>query len=152
MRSSMRFRTTKRVPFADVDAARLVFYPRYFVWFHDTFELMFESVVGDHYAAVLAKHDTGYPAVQTACEFKGPAYHGDLLDIEVFVSRMSGRSGTFEYRVRRDGALLVSASVKVATMSMSQHVSVPWPAAVAEAFAPYVEVDDDELPDTARIR
>lgn len=148
----MRYRTSKRVPFADTDPAGLVFYPRYFVWFHDTFEMMFEAVLSESYAAVLDKYSVGYPAVQAACEFRGPAYHGDLVDIEVFVSRLSTKSGTFEYRIRKDGALLVSASVKVATMHMTEHRSVPWPEAVADAFRPYLETDDDQLPDTARIR
>lgn len=148
----MRHRVEKRVPFGHCDPATIVYYPRYFEWFHDLFEAMFEPIVGASYAEVVARHETGYPAVQVACEYKGPAGWGDLVTIEVFASRLGTSSMTFEYRVRKDGRLLATASVKVATMHMTEHRSVPIPEEVRTAFAPYVEPTDDELPDTSRIR
>src|SRR5262249_54425760 len=112
--SVMRHKKQMRVRFGHSDPARIVYYPRFFEWFHDIFESMFEDVFKIHYAAVLNERRVGFPAVQVACEFLKPATFGELVDIEVFLSRLSERSATFEYRVRRDGVLLVTASVKVA--------------------------------------
>jgi 4-hydroxybenzoyl-CoA thioesterase len=148
----MRFSFQRRVPFGHVDAAAIIYYPRYFEWFHDAFEAMFEPVVGAPYAQVVSEHGVGYPAVQVACEYRAPARWGDLLTVEVFLSSLKSRSATFEYRVRHDAVLCVSASIKIATMSMADQRGTPMPEAVRAAFVPYVEALDDELPDTSRIR
>ena len=148
----MRYSFQRRVPFGHVDGAAIVYYPRYFEWFHDAFEAMFEPVVGAPYAQVVAEHGVGYPAVQGACEYRAPARWGDLLTVEVFLSRLGARSATFEYRIRRDDVLCATASIKIATMSMEEKRGVPMPEDVRAAFAPYLEAEDGELPDTSRIR
>jgi 4-hydroxybenzoyl-CoA thioesterase len=147
----MRHRKQLRVRFGHADPARIVYYPRFFEWFHDIFESMFEDVFKMHYAKVLNDRRVGFPAVQVACEFKRPATFGELVDLEVFLSRLGERSATFEYRVRRDGALLVTASVKVAAMDLDRFVSAAIPEDIRAAFQPYVE-EDDEVPATDRIR
>lgn len=140
-----------RVRFGHSDPARIVYYPRFFEWFHDIFESMFEDVFGLDYASVLRDRKVGFPAVQVACEFKRPATFGELVDLEVFLSRLSERSATFEYRVRREGLLVCTASVKVAAMDLDTHTSTTIPADLRAAFTPYVE-EDDERPRTEKIR
>lgn len=147
----MRHTKKMRVRFGHSDPARIVYYPRFFEWFHDIFESMFEEVFGMHYASILNDRRVGFPAVQVACEFHKPATFGELVDLEVFLSRVSDKSATFEYRVRRDGQLLVSASVKVAAMDLERHCSTNIPADIKAAFAPYIE-EDEERPRTEKIR
>ncbi|MCK6549363.1 acyl-CoA thioesterase [Myxococcota bacterium] len=147
----MRHTKKMRVRFGHSDPARIVYYPRFFEWFHDIFESMFEEVFGMHYASILNERRVGFPAVQVACEFHKPATFGELVDLEVFLSRVSDKSATFEYRVRRDGQLLVSASVKVAAMDLERHQSTSIPADIKAAFAPYIE-EDSERPRTEKIR
>jgi 4-hydroxybenzoyl-CoA thioesterase len=147
----MRHRKQMRVRFGHADPARIVYYPRFFEWFHDIFESMFEDVFHLDYASVLRDRKVGFPAVQVACEFKRPATFGQLVDLEVFLSRLGERSATFEYRVRHDGVLLVTASVKVASMDLDRFISAPIPEDIRAAFAPYVE-EDDERPNMQRIR
>jgi 4-hydroxybenzoyl-CoA thioesterase len=147
----MRHKKQMRVRFGHTDPARIVYYPRFFEWFHDIFESMFEDVFKMHYAAVLNDRRVGFPAVQVACEFLKPATFGELVDLEVFLSRLGERSATFEYRVRRGGDLLVTASVKVAAMDLDKRVSAKIPEDIRAAFQPYVEADT-ELPATERIR
>lgn len=147
----MRFKKQIRVRFGHTDPARIVYYPRFFEWFHDTFEDMFEALLGMSYAEVLSSTGTGFPAVQVACEFVRPARFGELVEIEVFLSRLGEKSATFEYRVRREGTLLATASVKIAGIDMKKGVSSPLPDRVREVFAAYVE-EDEERPNSARIR
>jgi YbgC/YbaW family acyl-CoA thioester hydrolase len=148
----MRHSIARRVSFGHADPARIVFYPRFFEWFHEAFEQMFEPICGKTYAEVLDVHGVGYPAVQIACEYRAPARFGDLVTIEVFLSRLGERSATFEYRVRKDGVLLAAASIKVAGMDMRRQVAAPFPDEVRRAFAPYVEsVEDPERPSPGRI-
>lgn len=141
----------RRVPFGHTDPAGIVYYPRFFEWFHDVFEGMFESVLGVSYAELLATTKVGYPAVQAACEWRRPAKFGDLVGVEVFLSRLGERSATFEYRVRRGDELLATASVKVAAMGMDDGRPTRFPASFSSAFAAYVEASDD-YPATERIR
>ena len=141
------------MPFGHTDPAGIVYYPRFFEWFHDAMEATFDAVCDRPYATLLSEEDVGYPAVQVACEYLAPVRFGEIVEIEVFLSRLSRRSATFEYRVRSGtGELRATASIKIATMRISEHRSAEMPKSVADAFAPYVETDDTEAPDTSRIR
>lgn len=143
-----------RARFGDCDPAKLVYYPRFFEWFHDAFEALFEVIIHVDYASVLEGRRVGFPAVQVAGEFRRPVRFGDEVEIEVFLSRLGERSATFEYRVRRGAELLVTASVKVATMDLDRFTSVPVPDDLRAALAPYVEgvEEDEERPQTERLR
>lgn len=147
----MRFVKPSRVRFGHADPAGIAYYPRFFEWFHDAFESMFEAMFEKSYAAVLADSGIGFPAVQAACEWRRPARFGDLVDLEVFISKLSERSATFEYRVKKDGALLATASVKIAAMDLVAHRPTTFPPDMRTVFQRYVEVDGD-TPDTSRLR
>ena len=147
----MRHTFAMRVRFGHADPAGIIYYPRFFEWFHDLFESMFEAVIAEPYAHVLNHRRVGFPAVQVQCEFKKPARFGDLVDVQVFLSRLSDRSATFEYRVMRQGELLVTASVKVAAMDLDRQVSTQIPEDIRSAFLPYVEEPTDH-PRAERIR
>lgn len=148
----MKHVVQQRIKFGHCDPAQIAYYPRYFEWFHDAFEAMFEPLTGMDYAQLIKTHGIGYPAVQVACDYRAPSRWGELVDIEIFLSRLSQRSATFEYRVRREGKLLATASVKIATMDLKTHRAAPMPPSVFEALQPYLESNDLELPDTSRIR
>ena len=147
----MRHVQRMRVRFGHADPAGIVYYPRFFEWFHDVFEGMFEAVFGVPYVDVLSTRRIGFPAVQSACEWRSPARFGELVDVEVFHSRLNDRSATFEYPVRRGGAHLATASVKVAGMDMDRHTPAPFPEDLILGFRRYLE-EDDEAPDTDRLR
>jgi 4-hydroxybenzoyl-CoA thioesterase len=148
----VRFAHRSRVRFGHCDPAGIAYYPRFFEWFHDAFEAFFEAVTGLSYAEVLSSTGAGFPAVSSACDWRSPARFGDLVVVEVFVSRLGERSGTFEYRVRRDDTLLASATVKVAVLDLAARGSRPWPASVRAALEPYVEPLDAEAPAAERLR
>jgi 4-hydroxybenzoyl-CoA thioesterase len=136
----MRHTFSSRVRFGHSDPAGIVYYPRFFEWFHDHFESLFEIVLGEPYAQVLNRRRVGFPAVQIQCDFRKPARFGDLVDVHVFLSRLTERSATFEYRVMKEGELLATASVKVAAMDMDRHTGTQIPEDIRSAFLPYVEV------------
>jgi acyl-CoA thioesterase FadM len=114
---------------------------------------MLEELFGVSYAELLEVHQVGYPVVQVATEFKRPAHFGAKIAVEVFLSRLTPRSGTFEYRLRdaSSAELLATASVKVVAMTLGGHGPTVFPERVQAGLAPYLE-QDDQGPDTARIR
>lgn len=147
----MRHTFAMRVRFGHADPAGIIYYPRFFEWFHDLFESMFEVVLDEPYAHVLNYRRVGFPAVQVHCEFLKPVRFGEMVDVEVFLSRLTERSATFEYRVKREGDLLATASVKVVSMDLDRHAATAFPPDISQAFLPYVEETTDH-PRPERIR
>lgn len=147
----VRYLRTFRVRFGDADPAGIVYYPRFFEWFHDAFEALFEAATGRPYAEILGQDRVGFPAVQVGTEYRAPARFGEAVTLEVFLSRLSLRSATFEYRVRRDGLLLATASIKVAVMHLDRFESVDFPPAIRSSLAAYLEEDAD-VPALSRLR
>lgn len=96
------FRHTMPVRFADVDHAGIVYYPRFFHYFHIAFEELFRARLGGRsYVALLDQERIGFPAVSAHCDYKAPLRFGDVMDIELSVERLGQRSITFRYRVYR---------------------------------------------------
>lgn len=140
-----------RVRFGHADPAKIAFYPRFFEWFHEAFEAMFEAITGMSYAEILERRRIGFPAVQALSDFRKAVRFGDLLEIEVFLSRLSPRSATFEYRLLKDRELMTAAAVKVAFVDLDHFRGTELPPDLAAALLPYVEQDPD-LPDATRLR
>lgn len=98
------FRHTVPVRFADVDHAGIVYYPRFFHYFHLAFEELFRQRMGARaYVDLLDRKRVGFPAVRAECDYKAPLRFGDIMDIELSIARLGNRSLTFRYQVyRRD--------------------------------------------------
>ena len=99
----MTFRTTLKVRFGDEDHAQIVYYPRFFHFFHCAFEDFFDQQ-GHPYRACLDS-GIGWPAVHAEADYRRQVRFGDDLSIEVRIRRIGARSATFEYlgTIVRDG-------------------------------------------------
>lgn len=96
------FRHVMPVRFADVDHAGIVYYPRFFHYFHTAFEEFFRARLGSRsYVALLDEERIGFPAVSAHCDYKAPLRFGDTMAIDMSVDRLGERSITFRYRVYR---------------------------------------------------
>lgn len=90
------------VRFSDVDHAGIVYYPRFFHFFHVAFEELWRARLGPRaYADLIDRDRVGFPAVRAECAFTGPLRFGDTAEIEVTVARLGGKSITFRYRIFR---------------------------------------------------
>ncbi len=125
----MGFHCAVKVRFADVDNAGIVYYPRFFHYFHVAFEEMFSDRFGIHYVDVLGRERIGFPAVKVESEFKAPLRFGDVADVEVEVERIGTKSITCRYTLRRGAAGPVCATgrVTVATVDMDGFRAIPIP-------------------------
>ncbi|HUH03055.1 MAG TPA: thioesterase family protein [Kofleriaceae bacterium] len=94
------YRTPIRV--SDVDHAGIVYYPRFFHYFHLAFEEFFVARLGARsYVELLDQQRVGFPAVASQCEYREALRFGDSIDIEMSVERLGGKSVTFRYRIFR---------------------------------------------------
>ena len=134
------------VRFADVDHAGIVYYPRFFHFFHMAFEELWRARIGPRaYSELIDRDKVGFPAVRAECDFKGPLSFGDTAEIEVSVIRLGGKSITFRYRIHRAGddarerSLCAEGQVVCAVVDLAKFVAIAIPERVVAMLADLVE-------------
>lgn len=147
----MTFTFATPVRFADVDHAGIVYYPRFFHYFHLAFEELWRQRIGPRaYSELLDRDRIGFPAVRAECDFKGPLRFGDTAEIVVSVSRLGSKSITFRYRVykqadesghERERSLSAEGSVVCAVVDLAAFVAITVPDRVVQLLQDLVESD-----------
>ncbi len=144
----MSFTFTMPVRFADVDHAGIVYYPRYFHFFHVAFEELWRARIGPRaYSELIDRDRVGFPAVHAECDFRAPLKFGDTADVEVSVARIGGSSITFHYLIfrttepgdARERTLCADGKVVCAVVDLARFVAVPVPERVTVMLADLVE-------------
>ena len=104
------FTREKRVRFHHCDPAGIVFYPQYFVFFHELMEDWFNEALGEDYAAFV-RGGHGLPAVKVECEFLAPNPLGDVIRFELRVAHLGRSSITLGINGKARGIDCVRATV-----------------------------------------
>lgn len=154
------FKYALPVRFADIDHAGIVYYPRFFHYFHVAFEELWRARIGPQaYSDIIDKERIGFPAVRAECDFKAPLKFGDTAEIEVSIPRLGAKSITFRYRIFRasqvpaspgraasrsdaeveDRALCAEGQVVCAVVDLAKFVSVAIPEHVTDMLRDLVE-------------
>ena len=96
--------------FADVDHARIVYYPVFYHYFHVAFEELFRQKMGaDAYVSLLDEDHIGFPAVHSECDYRAPLRFADEAETVISLKRLGNKSVTLSYQVSRvEGADLYS--------------------------------------------
>jgi 4-hydroxybenzoyl-CoA thioesterase len=132
----MSFQYALPVRFADVDHAGIVYYPRFFHYFHVAFEELWRARIGPAaYSELIDRDRIGFPAVRAECEFKSPLRFGDTAEIGVTIPRLGTKSITFRYEIHRaEGAPAVMRDGRVtcAVVDLARFVAVPVPERVRD--------------------
>jgi len=134
------------VRFADVDHAGIVYYPRFFHYFHVAFEELWRARLGPRaYVDLLDRDRVGFPAVHAECDFLAPLRFGDQAEIAVTIPKLGTRSITFAYDVSRaadaTGPRVACARGQVvcAVVDLARFVAVAVPERVGELLRDLVE-------------
>ena len=124
----MPFRTQVQVRFGDVDHAGIVYYPQFFIYFHEAFEDFFDEN-GFAYHVMLNQRHVGFPTVHIETDYKLPLRYGDALNVELTVPRIGTRSATFRYvgYRHRDGQHAATAEITCACVGMQTFRATPIP-------------------------
>jgi 4-hydroxybenzoyl-CoA thioesterase len=138
--SGSTFACDVKVRFADVDHARIVYYPRFFHYFHIAFEELFEREFGKTYPQVLDEDHVGFPSVHVEADYIGPARFGDVLRVHVTCVRIGKRSVVLGYRAVRaaDGAEICKAQVTTACVDMRTFTSMDVPPRYRDFFTRFI--------------
>jgi len=131
----MPFRTQVQVRFGDVDHAGIVYYPQFFIYFHEAFEDFFDDS-GLSYDRLLNQRRIGFPTVHIETDFKLPLRYGDALDVELSVPRIGRRSAAFRYAGfrHRDGQQACVADITCACVNLDSWASCDIPEDLRELF------------------
>lgn len=131
------------VRFADIDHAGIVYYPRFFHYFHVAFEELWRARIGPQaYSDIIDRDRIGFPAVRAECDFKAPLKFGDTAEIEVTIPRLGTKSITFRYRIYRAASprvLCAEGQVVCAVVDLARFAAVAVPEHVVEMLRDLVE-------------
>ncbi len=83
--------------FGDCDPAGIVYFPRFFDWFHQAMEAWFGDALDLPYHELLKAY--GLPAVHTEADYSVPVRFGECVDVELRVGRIGTSSIVLDYRV-----------------------------------------------------
>lgn len=116
------------VRFGDVDQAGVVYFPRYFDFFHRTFETFLEDA-GVSFREMMMKDRVGFPAVHAEADYRSPLFLGDRCTLALSVVKVGRASVTFQYDGRVGPRPAVSGRVVVAAVHLDtgKAMGVPEP-------------------------
>ena len=127
------FTREKRVRFHHCDPAGIVFYPQYFVFFHELMEDWFNEALGEDHAA-LVRSGHGLPAVKVECEFLAPNPLGDVIAFELRVAHLGRSSITLAITGKAHGVDCLRATVVAVHSRLHPLGSVEIPARLRAAM------------------
>lgn len=117
----MKYAVEFPVRFGEIDHARVVYYPRFFHYFHQAFESWFGEALGVPYHELLDKHNVGFPAVSVETEFRSPLRYGDTVRVQIEVVEIGRKSLTLAYTATRLPGETLSASAKITTAAIDNN-------------------------------
>ena len=118
----MAFEDEKPVRFHHCDPAGLIFYPQYFVLFHELMEDWFTRGLDEPYPDLIMRRRIGAPMGRVECEFLAPSRLGDVLHFSLRLSHLGRSSLTMlvdcsckgEMRARAKLTVVIASLVEVA--------------------------------------
>jgi 4-hydroxybenzoyl-CoA thioesterase len=96
---SVEHATTVQVRWSDVDAAGIVFYPRFFEWYDLGCEALF-AALGLPWPEAFPKYEiVGVPILESGSTFSSPVRYGDVLTIRSAVAWVKDKTFRMEHTI-----------------------------------------------------
>jgi 4-hydroxybenzoyl-CoA thioesterase len=126
-KSRAPFISEKLIRFHHCDPAGIVFYPQYFILFHELLEDWFNRGLGIDYADFVSKERRGLPTAHIDCDFKVPSKIGDTVQMQLSVKRIGRTSLALSVRVCAGQEVRVTANQVLVLISLVDGSLVPIP-------------------------
>ncbi|GIL39676.1 acyl-CoA thioesterase [Roseiterribacter gracilis] len=134
----MSFTTDITVRFAHVDAAGIVFFPRYFEMVNQTVEEWFEAELGTSFHQLHLEGEHGVPAVRIETDFVKASRLGDRLRFALDVTSIGRSRVDLRIVVSCRGEERVRIRLVVAFVSLEPLQSCPIPDALRAAMEKFL--------------
>ncbi|BAV63365.1 acyl-CoA thioesterase [Sphingobium cloacae] len=123
----MTFETRTEVRFAHVDAAGIVFYPRYFEMLNAAVEDWCAQALGVDFRTMHVERRIGVPTVKLHVDFLSPSALGDRLTITLRTREIGRASCRLAVSFAGDGRERLKAEVTLVCMDIDAQRAIPWP-------------------------
>jgi len=123
-----------RVRFNEVDHAGIVFYPRFFDWFHMAFEDFFEAHTEAPYHVWTSERRVGWPAVHIETDLRSPVRYGDAFRVAMTFPKVGRTSFVARYDVFVGERHCARAEITVVTTNLDTLTPLELPATVRAAL------------------
>lgn len=90
---------SRRVEFADTDAAGIVHFSAFFLYMEQAEHAMWRHLGLSVFPMVTSMGEVSWPRVSANCQYRGPVKFEQTLDIHLHVSRLGDKSITFQYEM-----------------------------------------------------
>ena len=128
MAEGSEFCRPRLIRFSDCDPAGIVFYPQFFVLFHELIEDWFNDGLGLDYAAFVSRERRGLPTVHIECDFKIPSQIGDEVELRLAVVRIGDSSITLDVSLHVGAQERVRARQVVVLFALDEKRALAIPA------------------------
>jgi len=125
MSSSAGFKTQIKVRFNHVDAAGIVFYPRYYEMLNEVVERWLEEGLGTSFRELHLERGLGLPARRITVDFAKPSRLGDLLTFTLQVSAIGLSAITLQITCDGAGEARLVAELVLVSVSLEPLAAVP---------------------------
>lgn len=137
MNRNIRFRIQERVRWSDIDSSGIILWSAY-TRFVEIAESELFRAAGFPYATLWERLDIWLPRVQFHIDFRSPVRLDDLLDVEIWISRIGRSSIRFELAMKKqDGQPAAEGYLVIVAISRADGKSVEVPIPLAKALEPY---------------
>ena len=137
--STAPFVSEKLIRFHHCDPAGIVFYPQYFILFHELLEDWFNRGLGLNYADLISKERRGLPTAHIDCDFRVPSKIGDTVQMQLAVKRVGKSSITLAVSVRAGAEIRVTANQVLVLISLEDGSVLSVPSDLRARFERFVE-------------
>ncbi|HZW16662.1 MAG TPA: thioesterase family protein [Brevundimonas sp.] len=137
--SGQTFTTTRRVRFADCDAAGIVFFPRYFEMLNGVVEDWFAGPLGASFRELHLDRGVSVPTAAVEARFIAPSRLEDDLTFALAVTKLGGASCGLRHRITSGDQLRFQATQTIVHVGRSLKPE-PWPDPLRVRIAPFLEV------------
>lgn len=137
--SHSSFKTTVRVTWADTDAAGVVHFSRFFVYFERTEEEFYRSLSLSF--TDLRNKGLWLPRVEAFCQYKKPARFEDILEVELTLEQLRDKSAKFGFTVtnRETAELLATGYFVVVAADKNTGKATQIPKEFADKLKPFAK-------------
>lgn len=126
----MSFQIKRRIRFADVDPAGIVFYPRYFEMVNEIVEDWFDRRLESNFYQMTQLRKHGVPAAHIEIDFVSPSILYEEITLTLSVQKLGTSSVTLNLAASHDGQIRFKGTIVLVHIDLASGRSLPWPDAL----------------------
>lgn len=126
----MSFQIERRIRFADVDPAGIVFYPRYFEMVNEIVEDWFDRKLKSNFHEITQVQKHGVPLAHVEIDFVSPSKLYEQITLTLAVQKLGTSSVTLNVAATHKDQVRFNGTLILVHIDLGSGSSLPWPEAL----------------------